>query len=108
MKLPQRGRACAGSQATATRIRLRLPMMLLVGSKSTQPAPGNLQPSVGRPAADSGCAVCVWHKDVTAYEAGREAKRSDTFDHERRKVATGSATALKRLAWGLHVPLDAA
>src|SRR5260370_16555576 len=40
MKLPHRGRACAGSQATATRIRLRLPMLLLVGSNSTQPPPG--------------------------------------------------------------------
>ena len=34
------GSTLAGCHATATRIRLRLPMMLLVGSKSTQPAPG--------------------------------------------------------------------
>src|SRR5439155_7811075 len=68
----------------------------------------DLQPSMGCPAADSGCRVCIWHKDVAAHEAGREAKRSDAFDHEQGKVATGSATALKRLAWGLHVPLDAA
>jgi hypothetical protein len=38
--VPESGRTCFGSQATATRIRLRLPMMLLVGSKSTHPAPG--------------------------------------------------------------------
>src|SRR3974390_3152596 len=68
----------------------------------------DLQPSMGCPAADSGCTVCIWHKDVAPHEAGREAKRSDAFDHEQGKVATSSATALKRLAWGLHVPLDAA
>src|SRR6185295_6015790 len=38
--VPQRGRTCSGDQATPTRIRLRFPMMLLVGSKSIQPAPG--------------------------------------------------------------------
>src|SRR5579859_3297849 len=38
--VPHSGTACSGFQATATRMRLRLPMMLLVGSKSIQPAPG--------------------------------------------------------------------
>src|SRR5258708_37801234 len=52
--------------------------------------------------------ISTLHKDVAAHEAGCEAKRSDAFDHEQGKVATGSATALKRLALGLHVPLDAA
>ena len=40
MYVPHNGRTCLESQATATRIRFRLPMMLLVGSKSTHPAPG--------------------------------------------------------------------
>ena len=39
-KVPHNGRTCFESHATATRMRLRLPMMLLVGSKSIQPAPG--------------------------------------------------------------------
>src|ERR1700676_2962582 len=40
VKVPQSGRTCSGDQATATRIRLRFPTILLVGSKSIQPAPG--------------------------------------------------------------------
>ena len=39
-KLPPSGTAWLGSRATATRMRSRLPTMPLVGSKSTQPAPG--------------------------------------------------------------------
>jgi hypothetical protein len=39
-KVPHSGRTSLASQATATRMRLRLPTMLLVGSKSIQPAPG--------------------------------------------------------------------
>ena len=33
-------KTCSGCHAIATRMRLRLPMILLVGSKSTHPAPG--------------------------------------------------------------------
>jgi hypothetical protein len=40
IKVPHNGNTSLGSQATATRIRLRLPIVLLVGSKSTHPAPG--------------------------------------------------------------------
>jgi hypothetical protein len=40
MNVPHSGSALRGSHATATRIKLRLPTMLLVGSKSIQPAPG--------------------------------------------------------------------
>src|SRR5260370_16255364 len=80
------------------------------GKKKNRAAPGGEypQPGVGCPAADRGCMDCIWHKDVAAHEAGREGKGSEAFDDEEGKVATGSATALKRLAWGLHVPLDAA
>ena len=38
--LPDNGTAWRGSRTTATRIRSRLPTMPLVGSNSTQPAPG--------------------------------------------------------------------
>src|SRR5580704_15850444 len=40
LKLPTTGTACAASRATATRMRLRPPTRALVGSNSTQPAPG--------------------------------------------------------------------
>lgn len=40
LKLPANGTACAASRATAMRIRLRPPTSALVGSNSTQPAPG--------------------------------------------------------------------
>ena len=40
MNVPHSGSALRWSHATATRMRLRLPTMLLVGSKSTHPAPG--------------------------------------------------------------------
>jgi len=40
MNVPHSGSAFRWSHATATRIRLRFPTMLFVGSKSTHPAPG--------------------------------------------------------------------
>src|ERR1051326_3002629 len=40
IQVPESGTACRGCRVTATRIRLRLPTMPLVGSNSIQPAPG--------------------------------------------------------------------
>jgi hypothetical protein len=40
VKVPLIGMACSGSRPTATRISRSEPMMPLVGSNSTQPAPG--------------------------------------------------------------------
>src|ERR1044072_5772560 len=40
VNVPLIGMACSGSRPTATRINRSVPMMPLVGSNSTQPAPG--------------------------------------------------------------------
>src|SRR5262245_30319908 len=74
--------AWLGSRATATRIGSRLPTMALVGSNSTQPAPGRYT-----------CAQACVEPPPTWDGPSREggAERTHRLDHEKGKIAAAAA-----------------
>ena len=98
-RMPDSGMAWLGSRATATRMRSRLPMMALVGSNSTHPAPGRYtwhQAWVEPPPTCCG-AIAARHVEVARHEAGGEAERAQRLDHEQREVAAAAAPEPQRL-----------
>jgi len=81
--------------------------MLLVGSKSTHPAPGRyacIQPCVD-PSPTTAGAASIRRDDVPADETRRETKRADGFHHEHREVPTAPAAEPERLARALDTLL---
>ncbi len=99
MNVPDSGSAFRWSHATATRIRLRFPTRLLVGSKSTHPAPGKyacIQPCVVPPSTGPARSVSGT-KMYPLTEASGETEGTNGFHHEHREVSTAAASALERL-----------
>ena len=98
LKVPCRGRAFRWSHATATRMRLRFPTMLFVGSKSTHPAPGKY-------ACSHACVfppptAAVPRSGTKMYPLTKRAarpSRANGFHHEHGEVPTAPAAAPKRL-----------
>ena len=104
MNVPQRGNACRDPTRRRRGSDCDCRQSLLVGSKSTQPAPGRytcIQAWVAPPPTLAR-SVRLRHEDVAADEACREAERTDRFHHEQCEIAATARAPPKRVFWTLH------
>ena len=108
VKVPHNGRTCSGDQATATRIRLRLPT-ILIGRIEVNPAGArqvSLHPRVSCAAARD-ARIVAGNEDIPADEASGQAKGARRFHHKHGEVPATAATALERFVRALHALLTA-
>ena len=109
IKVPHNGNTSLGSQATATRIRLRLPIDAIGRIKIYPPGTRqvDLHPRMRCTASYGAASVHIGNKDIATDETSGQTKRTRRFHHQYGKISAATTTTLKRFIWTLYPLLTA-